>query len=44
MQTNSLNSGLGTNWSIISGSSATNRVFLPISPTNGSVFLRLVNP
>jgi hypothetical protein len=43
-QTNLLATGLDTNWSTISGSSATNQILLPIDPANGSVFLRLVYP
>jgi hypothetical protein len=43
-QTNSLAIGIGTNWFTVSGSSMTNQVFLPINPTNRSVFLRLVYP
>ena len=39
-QTNSL----GTNWFTVSGSTATNRIFLPVNPANGSVFFRLVYP
>ncbi len=33
--------GLTTNWFDVPDSAATNRVFLPISPANGSVFYRL---
>jgi autotransporter-associated beta strand protein len=44
MQTNSLNAGLGTNWSDVSGSSQTNQVILPVDGTKGSVFYRLVYP
>jgi hypothetical protein len=43
-QTNSLNTGLTPNWVTVSGSSGTNRVLIPINPTNGSVFFRLVSP
>ena len=43
-QTNSLGTGLTTNWSTLSGSSGTNQIFLPINPDNGSVFYRLVSP
>jgi photosystem II stability/assembly factor-like uncharacterized protein len=43
-QTNTLNTGLTTNWVTVSGSSGTNRVLIPINPTNGSVFFRLVSP
>jgi pectate lyase len=43
-QTNNLTAGLNTNWFNIAGASATNQMFLPIDPANGSVFLRLVYP
>lgn len=43
-QTNSLKTGLGTNWVTVSGSTATNQVGIPINSTNGGVFLRLVDP
>jgi hypothetical protein len=43
-QTNSLDTGLGTNWSRIAGSTATNQISIPIGATNGSVFYRLVYP
>jgi len=43
-QTNSIAVGIGTNWFTVSGSDATNQIFLPINPANGSVFLRLVYP
>jgi hypothetical protein len=44
LQTNPLTVGLGTNWSILTGSDQTNRVFLPIDPGQDSVFLRLAYP
>lgn len=44
IQTNSASKGLGTNWSVLAGSSSTNTFILPIAVTNGSVFLRLVYP
>ncbi len=44
IQTNSLSSGLGTNWVIVSGSSATNQVSMPINMTNGSAFFRITYP
>jgi len=44
IQTNSLGAGLATNWTAIPNSAATNQIFLPIDPANGSVFLRLVSP
>jgi hypothetical protein len=43
-QTNALSVGLGTDWFTVSGSSATNRVFLPLNIINGSAFFRLVYP
>ena len=44
VQTNSLNAGLGTNWSTLSSSANTNQISLPVVATNGSVFFRLVSP
>jgi polygalacturonase len=44
IQTNSLNAGLGADWVNTPNSSTTNQIFIPINPTNGSVFLRLVYP
>jgi hypothetical protein len=44
IQTNASNLGVGTNWITYAGSTNTNRVYLPFSQTNGSVFLRLVYP
>ena len=43
-QTNSLTTGLGANWSTVPGSTATNRVVVPLGQTNDSVFYRLVIP
>ncbi len=43
-QTNSLNSGIGSNWSTMSGSAATNHVVIPLDQSNGSVFYRLALP
>jgi hypothetical protein len=43
-QTNGLMTGIGTNWSDVSGSSFTNQIYLPIDRANGSVFLRLAQP
>jgi hypothetical protein len=43
-QTNSLDSGLGTNWVEVSGSAGTNQMQFPIDPANGAVFYRLVLP
>ena len=44
VQTNDLNVGLGTNWSDVSGSAATNQMFFPINPAQGGVFYRLLYP
>jgi hypothetical protein len=33
--------GVGTNWFTVPGSTATNRVVVPMSPANGSVLCRL---
>jgi hypothetical protein len=43
-QTNSPGLGLGTNWYALPGSATTNQVMIPISPSAGSVFLRLIYP
>ncbi len=43
-QTNSLASGLGTNWVDVAGSDQTNQVTIALNSTNGSVFFRLVAP
>ena len=43
-QTNPPSAGLGTNWSTVPGSPATNRMQMPIAPGQGSVFYRLVYP
>ena len=43
-QTNSLNTGLGTNWVNVSSSTQTNQVPVTMSATNGAVFFRLVRP
>ena len=44
VQTNSLSSGLGTNWVTWPNSTGTNAVSIPVNPTNPSVFFRLVYP
>jgi len=44
IQTNHTASGISTNWTTWSGSFTTNQVFIPVIPTNGSVFLRLAYP
>jgi len=43
-QTNAPGTGLSTNWQTVAGSSGTNQLLVPIVPTNGSVFFRLVYP
>lgn len=43
-QTNSLAAGLNANWVTIGSSAATNLIYLPINPADGSVFFRLVYP
>lgn len=43
VQTNSLTTGLGTNWFTIPGSSLVTSTNLPINPANPSVFFRLGN-
>jgi hypothetical protein len=43
-QTNPPGTGLGTNWTTVQGSSATNRIFMSIGSTNSNVFFRLVYP
>lgn len=45
IQTNSLTGGLGTNnWVTVTGSTLTNQIYLPVTPTNDTVFFRLVSP
>jgi len=43
-QTNSVGTGLGTNWTTVPDSAATNQIFVPINPATGSAFFRLVYP
>jgi hypothetical protein len=43
-QTNSIGSGLSTNWVTAPGSTTVNNMSFPIVSTNGSVFFRLVYP
>jgi alpha-L-arabinofuranosidase len=43
-QTNSPGLGLSTNWVNVAGSEQTNRVTVPLSTTDGSVFFRLLRP
>jgi hypothetical protein len=44
VQTNSTAQGLGTNWFNIADSSTTNQITIPINPSNGCVFYRLIYP
>ncbi len=44
IQTNDVNGGLGANWTTVPGSSNDTSALVPVSVTNGSVFLRLVYP
>ena len=43
-QTNSPAVGLSTNWVTVANSTSTNRVIMPVNPTNGCAFFRLVYP
>jgi autotransporter-associated beta strand protein len=43
-QTNSLETGLGSNWVDVSGSNATNQISVPAGISNGSVFFRVLYP
>jgi autotransporter-associated beta strand protein len=43
-QTNTLGSGLGTNWVDLAGTSATDTFSLPLTATNPAVFVRLRHP
>lgn len=44
VQTNSLNNGLGTNWSTWPNSTTVTNLSIPLNQANGSVFLRMVYP
>jgi len=44
VQTNSLKTGLGTNWMNVPNSTNVSKINIPISTTNGSVFFQLVYP
>jgi hypothetical protein len=44
VQTNSLNTGLGTNWYDVAGSTLTNSAVMPLNTGNNNVFYRLVYP
>jgi polygalacturonase len=43
-QTNSVQTGLGTNWTDVSQSGLTNVASIPVNPANESVFFRLIYP
>jgi fibronectin type 3 domain-containing protein len=43
-QTNSLATGLSTNWVDVGGTSSTNAITVPINSANGSIFFRLIYP
>ena len=43
-QTNTPSVGLTTNWADVPDSTATNQLTLPLHPTAGSVFFRLIYP
>lgn len=43
-QTNTLSTGLGTNWTTVSGSDLTNAVTIPVNSANGAVFYKLIYP
>ena len=43
-QTKALTNGMGTNWSTVSGSSATNHVSIAVNTNNACAFFRLVYP
>lgn len=43
-QTNSLSTGLSTNWTDVAGSTSVNSVNMTINPANGAVFYRMVYP
>jgi hypothetical protein len=44
VQTNLLNTGLGSGWTDVAGSTSVNSVNVTISPANGAVFYRMVYP
>ena len=43
-QTNSLSTGIGTNWVTVAGSTSTNSVQMTLDPSKGCVFYELVLP
>jgi len=44
VETNSINTGLGTNWVDVPGSTTVSNVSMTIDPSNGTVFFRMVFP
>ena len=44
MQTNSLSTGLGSNWVDVPNSGATNQIIVPADSNDGSVFYRMILP
>lgn len=44
MQTNSLSTGLGTNWTLVAGSAATNQMYFTNDPAIPAVFFRMAHP
>ena len=44
VQTNSLNTGLSTNWVDVVGATSTNQVNIPVTSSSGTVFYRMVYP
>jgi hypothetical protein len=44
VQTNALNTGIGTNWVTMPGSMLTNQMYFQVNPANESVFFRLAYP
>ncbi len=44
VQTNSLSTGLNTNWSDVAGAASVNSVTNTINPANGAVFYRMIYP
>ncbi|MEI6074866.1 MAG: autotransporter-associated beta strand repeat-containing protein [Verrucomicrobiota bacterium] len=44
IQTNALNTGLGTNWAVWPGSTTVTNLTIPINPANPAVFIRMTYP
>jgi hypothetical protein len=44
MQTNGQGAGLGSSWTTVADSTATNRVIVPLDPATGSEYYRLAFP